>query len=178
MSDLIIPQSKTKDTEYLNKGVYLVKVTDVQKYLTPEGLEVKDRNGNPCLKVTLIEESSKKKFIDRIYYGSEKVQWVLDAFIKALGADNTQGGLSKDAVIGKEAFVAIENVTYVDESGNPTTKDNGDPRSFASRKRYYKVIDRNTPPVIDTSILERTILDTKSKTAPAPVPTNDEPAPF
>ena len=178
MSELIIPQSKTKNAEYLNKGVYLVKVVDVKKYLSPEGKEMTDRNGNPCLKVTLIEESSKKKFIDRIYYGNEKVQWVLDAFMVALGVDNTKEALSKEAVVGKEAFVAIENVTYVDEDGNPTLKDNGDPRSFASRKRYYKVIDRNTPPVIDPIALERTILDTKPKAAPPPVSDDKDPLPF
>ena len=178
MSELIIPQSKTKNAEYLNKGVYLVKVVDVKKYLSPEGKEITDRNGNPCLKVTVIEESSKKKFIDRIYYGNEKVQWVLDAFMVAIGVDNTQGALSKEAVVGKEAFVAIENVTYVDEDGNPTLKDNGDPRSFASRKRYYKVIDKNTPPVVDPIALERTILDTKPKAAPPPVSDEKDPLPF
>ena len=84
MSDLIIPQSKTKDTEYLSKGVYLVKITDIQKNLDSEGGEITDRNGNPSLKITLIEESAKKKFIDRIYYGSEKIQWVLDGLMKAI----------------------------------------------------------------------------------------------
>jgi len=179
MSDLIIPQSKTKDTEYLNKGVYLVKVTGVEKYMNAEGAEVTDRNGNPCLKVTLVEESSKKKFIDRIYYGSEKVQWVLDAFIKAVGADNTSGALSKEAVIGKEVFVMIENITYVDAEGKPVFKDNGEIKAFASRQRYYKLIDRNSPPVADPMKLEKTLLD-KGKPAPPPPPAADdkEPLPF
>ena len=147
-------------------------------YVKFESVLITDRNGNPCLKVTLIEESSKKKFIDRIYYGNEKVQWVLDAFMVAIGVDNTQGALSKEAVIGKEAFVAIENVTYVDEDGKPTLKDNGEPRAFASRKRYYKVIDRNTPPVVDPIALEGTILDTKPKAAPPPVSDDKDPLPF
>jgi len=178
MSDFLIPQSKTKDTEYLNKGVYLVKITDIQKNLDSEGGEITDRNGNPSLKVTLIEESSKKKFMDRIYYGSEKIQWVLDGLMKAIGVDNTQGGVSKELVVGKEVFVAIESVTYVDADGKPTSKDNGDPKTFASRKRYYKVLDRDTPPAIDVSALERSILDNKPKVAPPPVQETGEDAPF
>ena len=178
MSDLIIPQSKTKDTEYLSKGVHLVKITDIQKNLDNEGREITDRNGNPSLKVTLTEEASKKKFMDRIYYGSEKIQWVLDGLMKAIGVDNTQGGVSKEAVVGKEVFVVIENVTYVDADGKPTFKDNGDPRTFSSRKRYYKVLDRNTPPTIDLSTLERSILDNKPKVAPPPVQEPGEDSPF
>lgn len=179
MSDLIIPQSKTKDTEYLSKGVYLVKITDIQKNLDSEGGEITDRNGNPSLKITLIEESAKKKFIDRIYYGSEKIQWVLDGLMKAIGVDNTKGGVSKEAVVGKEVFVTIENVTYVDGEGKPVSKDNGDPKVFASRKRYYRVLDRDTPPVVDVSLLERSIIDNKPKAAPPPVQDVDsEPSPF
>jgi hypothetical protein len=98
--------------------------------------------------------------------------------MKAIGVDNTQGGVSKELVVGKEVFVAIESVTYVDADGKPTSKDNGDPKTFASRKRYYKVLDRDTPPAIDVSALERSILDNKPKVAPPPVQEAGEDAPF
>jgi len=172
-NDNIIPQSKTKDAEYLGKGVHLVRITSIEANLDRDKNVITDKNGNPSLKITSKDEKG-KLFIDRIYYGSEKVQWVLDGMMKALGVDNTKGSVSKDEVIGKEVFVAIEEVKYVDAEGNQLYKDNGTPRIFTGRYRYFKVIDRDVLPVISEEKLVRTVVDkTSAKVAPPPVQTED-----
>ena len=66
-NDNIIPQSMTKDPEYLGKGVHLVKITSIEKNLSQDGTPVTDKNGNPSLKVTC-KDTEGKLFIDRISY--------------------------------------------------------------------------------------------------------------
>lgn len=173
-NDNIIPQRMTEDLEYLSKGVHLVKIINVEENLDKDNNPVVDKNDNPSLKISM-KDRDDRLFIDRIYYGSKKVQWVLDGLMKALGVDNSEGSISKNEVIGKTVFVALEEVTYIDGEGNQLYKNNGEAKIFIGRYRYFKVLDVDVPPTINEEMLNRKMVD-KSFAQAAPAPVEAKPA--
>ena len=176
MTDFIIPQSQTKEQEYLGKGIYLAKILSIEPNVDKDGKDIKSQKGYSSLKVTLEDQKSKGKFTDIIYYGGEKVQWVLDGLMKAIGVDNTQGGVSKEQAIGQEVFLILQQTNYVDAEGKQIMKDNGKPKSYTNRKRYMRVMDRNQLPT--DSKLEENKVDSRPQVAPPPVPEVGNSSPF
>lgn len=176
MTDFIIPQSKTEEPEYLGKGIYLVKIVDIVPNLTKEGTPNVSPKGYHSLKIILEDQKSKSKFTDIMYYGDEKVQWALDGLMAAIGVNNKDGGVSKNEAIGKEVFVVLWQTNYVDTEGNPIMKDNGKPKSYVNRKRYYKVVDRTAFPVDNQ--LENNKIENRPQAAPPPVPEVGNSSPF
>lgn len=160
-----IPKSKDKKSEYLHEGVHLVKITNIEEATDREGVPIVDKNDNPGLTITEKDREG-KIFRDLIFYGDERIDWMLDALLKAVGIDRTKGPISTKDVIGRKVFIAIKKVIYVNSEGDMLFNDNGAPRVYYNRMRYYQVVDEDQYPVISKDKLIQEIVDEKSEGSP------------
>jgi len=169
MNDFLPTDYNTPAPTYLTQGVYLAKIKEIKRNLDKLGEPVVDRGGNHSLNITLVDQKSGGIFIDRMSFGTKKVQWLLDGLMKAIGVDNKGRTPSVSEAIGKEVFLVVEEVRYVTEDGEILQRDDGKPKIYYNRKRYYKVIDRHTPPVLAPEEMERDyVAETPVVTAEAP----------
>jgi len=115
-NDVIIP--KAMSPQPLQVGVHLVMIKAVKNTVDKDKNPKFDRNGNPALTFTLIGDGN-TVFYDTIYYGTEKIQWVLDGLMTAIGVNNSTGEISGDRirteVIGKPVWLAVKEDMYNDK---------------------------------------------------------------
>lgn len=138
--DIVIPKAQSDSQRYLEKGIHLVQFTKVEHFTDKDGNKVLSKSGFPALKFHM-KDSTGATFSDIIYYGGDKVQWVLDNLMRDIGVDNTQGDVSPSLAVGKKVYIAIAEKIYVKQGGEIVMRDNGKEKIFLNRLKYFPYIE-------------------------------------
>jgi len=176
-----IPQSKAKDqsSKYVNKeGLYYSKVKNIENYMK-DGQPVISTKGYRAFKVT-IQTKQGQLFTDVLYYGDEKVDWMLQSLMKAVGLDNANQSVDAKQVIGEYLWLVVKKEIYVDSDNKPIYKEGKDGKQYEKvyYNRYkYLAIDKEkgiVPEIKQSDIVKIIVEASEAKAEPIKVAPADE----
>jgi len=143
-----VPESEIpKGGDWLDAGVHNVTIADITYAKDDQGQVKKSKAGNPCLIIKFADGSGKTH--EEQFWLKDGKNWVFDRAMKAIGADNTQGPLKKDAALGKRLWISIRNDYKTTQDGTIIVKDSGYFKFYRSIFSYDP-FDTNNPTVVPT----------------------------